>query len=138
MIQGASLDAHGGIVVLFVSTRSWTRAIPTIRAKATINNDPSSPQAPNNATPNPPLQYRWTASDYTQDQLERDTVRGFNGYAGGLHEYRVHVDTAGNLVVNIDAAGTTGTAEWETVPVAARGASGDPNYVEHVYAQVSF
>ena len=81
-----------------------------------------------------------TLPDYTADQLELDTIRGFNGFAGGLHEFRVRRDTTPDrlLVVTLDASGTRGTAEWERVPVAERGASGDPNYVNNVDAQADF
>lgn len=79
-----------------------------------------------------------TISEYTADQLELDTIRGFNGFAGGLHEFRVRVDSKGLLVVTLNAAGTVGAAEWERVPVSARGTSGDPNYVDNVEAQADF
>ncbi len=87
--------------------------------------------------------------DYTDEQLERDTLRGFNGYAGGLHEYRVQVDANGLLVVTEDKGGTTGTAHWEQLTAADRTAyydkinldankRGDPNYVDDVEGQASF
>ena len=87
--------------------------------------------------------------DYTADQLQRDTVRGYNGYAGGLHEYRVKVDSNGLLVVTEDATGSKGTAEWEPISAADRTAyydqinldknrRGDPNYVDDVEAKASF
>jgi hypothetical protein len=88
--------------------------------------------------------------DYTQDQLERDTVRGFNGYAAGLHEYRVRLEASGKLLfVNVDPGGIRGTAEWERVSAAARiteynnlnlgsNSRGDPDYVENVYRKASF
>jgi hypothetical protein len=88
--------------------------------------------------------------DYTQHQLERDTVRGFNGYAGdGLHEYRVRLDANNKLFVNVDPGGVNGTAEWERVTAADRisvyqgkglasSRWGDPDYVENVYRQASF
>ena len=79
-----------------------------------------------------------TLPDYTADQLELDTIRGFNGYAGGLHEFRVRTDAQGRLVVSLNAAGTAGAAEWERVPVSARGTSGDPNYVNNVEVQADF
>ena len=75
--------------------------------------------------------------DYTPEQLELDTLRGFNGYANGLHEYRVRLDN-GALFVTVDSSGQRGFAEWERVPVAARGTVGDPNYVENVLAQSDF
>jgi len=79
-----------------------------------------------------------TLPDYTADQLEQDTIRGFNGFAGGLHEFRVRLDARGLLVVTLDASGRNGAAEWEQVPVADRGTAGDPNYVNNVEAQADF
>lgn len=90
-----------------------------------------------------------TLPDYTAEQLQRDTIRGYNGYAGSLHEYRIRVDANGLLVVTEDPKGATGTAEWEEVPVADRikhyndvGITkdnwGDPDYVNHVEAKASF
>ncbi len=76
--------------------------------------------------------------DYSADQLELDTIRGFNGFAGGLHEFRVRADARGLLVVTLDATGRNGSAEWERVPVAERGSAGDPNYVKNVEAQADF
>ena len=58
--------------------------------------------------------------------------------ANGLHEFRVHVDARGLLVVTLDASGLNGAAEWERVPVVDRGRSGDPNYVNNVEAQADF
>lgn len=75
--------------------------------------------------------------DYTPEQLELDTLRGFNGYANGLHEYRIRLNNGG-LVVTINPSGTRGQAEWERVPVADRGTVGDPNYVENVLGQSDF
>jgi hypothetical protein len=83
----------------------------------------------------PPLAV--TLPDYTPEQLERDTIRGFNGYGGGLHEYRLKLRPDGTLFVNVDPTGTAGTAEWEQVPVALRPPVGR-NYVNDVYAQPSF
>lgn len=79
-----------------------------------------------------------TLPDYTAEQLEQDTIRGFNGFAGGLHEFRVRLDARGLLVVTVDASGRNGAAEWERVPVADRGTVGDPNYVNNVEAQADF
>jgi hypothetical protein len=79
-----------------------------------------------------------TLPDYTAEQLEQDTIRGFNGFAGGLHEFRVRLDAQGLLVVTLDASGRNGAAEWEQVPVADRGTVGDPNYVNNVEAQADF
>ena len=90
-----------------------------------------------------------TLPDFTDEQLQRDTIRGFNGYAGGLHEYRVRVDNNGLLVVTVDASGTKGTAEWQVISAADRTAHydqvgldkkfrGDPNYVDDVMAKDGF
>jgi hypothetical protein len=75
-------------------------------------------------------------------QLELDSIRGFNGFAGRdqfgheLHEFRVALDNKGRLrVQNIDPVARTGSAMWERVPVASRPTSGDPNYVGRVLAQ---
>ena len=87
--------------------------------------------------------------DYTADQLQRDTLRGFNGYAGGLHQYRLKTDADGLLVVTENPNGSKGTAEWEEIRPADRNAyydrvgiaqnrRGDPNYVNDVEAQASF
>lgn len=82
-----------------------------------------------------------TVPDYTDEQLQHDTIRGYNGFAGKdafgfpLHEYRIKLDAAGNLVVT-DKGGNNGTVEWEEVPVADRpSSSGDPNYVQNVLKQ---
>ncbi len=86
--------------------------------------------------------------DYTAAQLELDTIRAFNGYAGGLHEFRLRTDADNTLFVTRDATGSA-VAEWvrvtaaervahyETVGVAA-GHRGDPNYVDDVLARASF
>lgn len=90
-----------------------------------------------------------TLPDFTDDQLEKDTLRGYNGYAGGWHEYRIATDANGHLIVTIDPAGTTGTAEWHRNSAAERKAHyqaigldqdnwGDPDYVEDVLRQASF
>jgi hypothetical protein len=79
--------------------------------------------------------------DFVQEQLDLDSVRGYNGWAGHdvfgnvLHEFRVPLDGAGNLVVNV-GPDNRGVIEWEQVPGADRPQnSGDPNYVGHVLAQ---
>lgn len=86
----------------------------------------------------------FTTGDFNGNlqQLELDSIRGFNGFGGRdhfglhLHEFRVALDAHGQLRANVDAAGTRGTAIWERVPVAARPQTfGDPNYVNHVLAQ---
>ncbi len=87
--------------------------------------------------------------EYTPAQLELDTIRAYNGYAGGLHEYRLRTDADGILVVTLDAVGSGGVAEWERIPAADRtgyydavkipaGHRGDPNYVDDVLAKATF
>jgi hypothetical protein len=114
-----------------------------IASKTTVA--PAAPGQP--AAPAAPLEIELPG--YADEQLERDTLRGFNGYAGGLHEYRVNVDKDGLLVVTEDAGGTKGKADWEQITAADRIAHydsiqlaenrrGDPNYVDDVERQASF
>ena len=85
----------------------------------------------------------FTTGDFNGNlqQLERDSIRGFNGWGGRdhfgfpLHEFRVALDAHGHLRVNLGAGGTKGTAIWEQVPARDRPQGfGDPNYVAHVLA----
>jgi hypothetical protein len=76
----------------------------------------------------------------TPAQVEDDAIRAFNGYGGNrdqfglpLHEFRLQMTGAGLQLV-IDEVTLTATAAWERVPVADRGRSGDPDYVNHVRA----
>jgi outer membrane protein OmpA-like peptidoglycan-associated protein len=76
-------------------------------------------------------------------QLELDTIRGFNGFAGQdtvglreLHEFRVALNPDGGLqVANIDTTANTGEAVWERVLPALRPRQGDPGYVQRVLRQ---
>jgi hypothetical protein len=77
--------------------------------------------------------------DANLQQLELDSIRGFNGWGGRdhfglhLHEFRVALDANGHLRLNVDPSGTKATAVWERVPATARPQSfGDPDYVNHV------
>lgn len=82
-----------------------------------------------------------TVPDYTPEQLQLDTVRGYNGFAGGLHEYRLRTDERGLLVVHLDKGERNGTAEWQRISAAERArisTSGDPNYVDDVLRQSEF
>ena len=79
--------------------------------------------------------------DFTPQQLDLDMVRGYNGWAGKdafgnvLHEFRVPLDSAGNLQVDV-GPDNRGIIAWEQVPGADRPQNtGDPNYVSHVLAQ---
>ncbi len=96
----------------------------------------------------PPLQRidlpDFTSGDFNNNlqQLELDTIRGYNGWAGHdafgfeLHEFRVAVDANGLLRVNVAPSATVGTAQWERVPVADRPQrGGDPHYVAHVLSR---
>jgi hypothetical protein len=73
---------------------------------------------------------------FTEDQLELDAIRGYNGYSGTdflglhLHEFRISVNS-GSMAINDNGDGTA-TAVWERVPANERPASGDPNYVMNV------
>ncbi len=92
-----------------------------------------------NAGRNPPANI--VLPDFTADQLELDATRGYNGWAGhdafgnNLHEFRVPVDAAGNLQVNV-GADNRGILAWQQVPAADRPQNtGDPNYVNNVVGQ---
>lgn len=57
-----------------------------------------------------------TLPDYTDEQLQRDTIRGFNGWAGGVHQYRVKLDAKGMLDV-LEDPGTDLGRRFPDVPV---------------------
>ena len=97
------------------------------------------------ATPAKPVQVK--VPDFTEDQLQDDTIRGFNGWAGndgftsgpsgGLHEFRIQQDPKTKvLVVEGDPKSGTVNAVWERVPVAERPRKDDkdktPEYVDLV------
>lgn len=76
------------------------------------------------------------------DQLRLDMIRGFNGFAGTdsfgnvLHEFRVPLDAAGNLIAAEQQGGKTAIVAWEQVPAADRPQRvGDPSYVANVTRQ---
>jgi hypothetical protein len=149
-----------GGVALWNSKESTARGFPAqVRSSATFKalvkafNDQRAATAEAAAAPGkapavqPPIVV--TLPDYTADQLQRETLRGFNGWAGGLHEFRPKVDANGLLVVTIPAGSTTGTAEWEEIGAADRIAfydqagiaqnhRGDANYVADVEGRASF
>jgi len=79
-----------------------------------------------------------TLPDYTPEQLARDTLRAYNGYANGLHEYRLPRLADDTLNVTVNDNGTHGTVEWEQVPASERGNQGDANYVDRVLAETDF
>jgi hypothetical protein len=74
-------------------------------------------------------------------QLERDAIRGYNGWEGsdgfgfGMHEYRVAVDVVDGQrvlrVTNPNEQTRTGEAVWEQVPAEDRHL-GEPDYVSQV------
>jgi hypothetical protein len=81
--------------------------------------------------------------DFTDEQVELDALRGYNGWSGGIHEFRAARDGAGKLIVDIAADGKTGTARWEQVSADTRRSDalaagvatnrlGDTDYVRHV------
>ncbi len=77
-----------------------------------------------------------SVAPFSDDQLQLDAIRGYNGYAGTdslglrLHEFRISIQD-GALVIHENGDGTA-TAVWERVPAAERPAAGDRNYVENV------
>jgi hypothetical protein len=99
----------------------------------------------NQANPPQPTSSPLTVNDlpdFNQNQLELDTIRGFNGWAGrdrfglNLHEFRAPVDANGSLVVTTDTRTGRRSIAWERVPAADRPQNtGDPNYVDNVLRQ---
>jgi hypothetical protein len=84
---------------------------------------------------------RVTVPEFDAQQLEDDTIRGFNGWAGDegfvrpkrLHEFRLQRDAAsGDLVVNGDPAKGCVSAIWERVLAKDRPGKGDQNYISDV------
>ncbi len=83
-----------------------------------------------------------TLPEFAADQLRLDMIRGYNGFAGTdafgnvLHEFRVPLDAAGNLIAAEQSDGQTAVIAWQQVPAADRPQnSGDPNYVVNVTRQ---
>ena len=84
-----------------------------------------------------------TLPAWTADQVTRDAIRGYNGWAGAdpvipglhLHEYKLGVTAQGELKVVVVGNGPNAQAVWDPVLPAERSASGDRHYVEHVLAQ---
>jgi hypothetical protein len=84
---------------------------------------------------------RVTVPEFDAKQLEDDTIRGFNGWAGDegfvrpkrLHEFRLKRDAmSGDLIVDGDPATGCVSAIWERVPAKDRPGRGDPNYISDV------
>ncbi len=129
------------------ATSAPVAATPAPAAATPAPAAPAAAGAPA-AAAGPPKDLVIELPDYTAEQLQRDTLRAFNGYAG-IHEYRVKKDASGALVVTEDPGGVKGKAEWELVTVADRikfyddnsipsGKRGDPNYVEDVLKKPTF
>ena len=89
----------------------------------------------------PPVQV--SIPEFTAEQVELDALRGYNGWAAGIHEFRAARDAAGRLIVDLAPDGRTGTARWEQISGADRRAAalaagvpenrlGDTDYVRHV------
>jgi hypothetical protein len=93
----------------------------------------------------PPAPPKVKVPEFTEEQLQDDTIRGFNGWAGDdgltvgtngkpwLHEFRIKQDPKTKaLVVEGDPKSGIVNAVWERVPTDARPSSGDPGYVDDV------
>ena len=102
---------------------------------------PAPGASPTPAAAAPPAAVKVTVPEFNAEQLEDDTIRGFNGWGGDdgfilspkqLHEFRIQLDASGNLVVVGDPKTGTVSAQWERVPVADRPGSGDPSYIDDV------
>jgi hypothetical protein len=104
----------------------------------------AAPPAPA-AAPAKPVQVK--VPEFTEEQLQDDTIRGFNGWAGddgftsppngGLHEFRIKQDPKTKaLVVEGDLKSGAVNAVWERVPNADRPRKDDkdktPEYVDLV------
>jgi hypothetical protein len=151
-------NVAGGLVLYHSKERiarsyaATVRGGTTFRAQVKAYNDKraaASKPAPGAAPKPPVVPVVIRVPDYTAAQLELDTIRAFNGYAGGLHEYRLLTDADGILVVTLDAVGSGGVGEWVRITAAQRtahydaagiaaGHRGDPNYVDDVVGQASF
>jgi hypothetical protein len=96
-----------------------------------------------------------TIPDFTSDQLERTTIRLYNG-SPRIYEYMPRLDTKRTpdgselLYVTVDEPNLKGMAEWEEVsaerriqeydkdPPLAQKLRGDPAYVDDVSGKASF
>jgi hypothetical protein len=86
-----------------------------------------------------------TTAAMTPDQLLRDAIRGYDGFYGAdpiastlpLHEFRLKLDSNGFLALQPTSNPNWSAAIWEEVPVSTRPQNiGDPDFVEHVLAQL--
>jgi hypothetical protein len=81
---------------------------------------PTPPRPPARMSPVGLIAQSIEVPDFTPEQIQNDTARGFNGYMGRdpdnneLHEYRLRLDESGALVVKRAANGTL-QAEWEQI-----------------------
>jgi len=105
---------------------------------------PAAAAAPASAAPAAP-KVTVKVPEFSEDQLQDDTIRGFNGWAGDdgftvgangkpwLHEFRIKVDPKTKaLIVEGDPKSGTVNAVWERVPKEDRPSTGDPGYVDDV------
>ncbi len=113
---------------------------PAAAAGAALAGGPPKPAQPAPA-PVPPVSV--IVPEFTAEQLEDDTIRAFNGWAGNdgfiakpftqLHEFRIQQDpVTKDLVVDGDPKTGKVYAKWARVPVADRPQVGDPDYVNDV------
>jgi hypothetical protein len=140
------------------------RAGKTFAAMVTTYNDERYRQAVEaGAKAKPPVEAKnvprkdltITIPDLTEEQVQLETIRLYNGAPLHIHEYRPKMDTVktpkgeGLLLVTVDEASLKGTAEWERVPVEDRKQQyrdaklpeknwGDPNYVDDVMSSPGF
>lgn len=140
---GATSAAAAGTPAAAAAPAAATAASPPAgTAAAPAAGTPAAPAA----AAAPPAKLEVKVPEFTADQLEDDTIRGFNGWAGDdgftkgpksgrpeLHEFRIQRDPKTNkLVVVTDAKTGTLSAVWERVPVTDRPSAGDPNYIADV------
>lgn len=103
----------------------------------------NSPPGPSGAIP---AMLKVTLPAYTEEMLENETIRLYNGEPVHLHEY-IAREVNGVLFVKVSADNLNGTAEWHQVTAAERIAYyqahnlpvkrwGDPDYVNDVRRRV--
>jgi hypothetical protein len=135
-------NVAGGVTLFnskIADARSFPAQVRTSQGYRTLLNHLNTVRAQQNL---PPLQVAlpdYTSGDFDANlqQLELDSLRGYNGYpAGGqfglrMHEFQVVTDAVtGAIALDAD-----GNALWERVPVAARPHLNDPDYVNRILAR---
>jgi hypothetical protein len=108
-----------GGMKLFDEKKGIARAFPRkYRAGTSFTGLVAAYNAERAKTKLPPITV--TLPEFTNEQVEVDALRGYNGYAAGVHEYRAATDKDGKLVVALAADGRSGIASWVQISTAER------------------